>query len=61
MKTSQQTFIEYEAYDSKMHGYFHTGFIDFMFKGKSIIDSTNLFLPNNFKNNDKFIIYYFRN
>ena len=29
-----------------MCGYFCIGFIDFMFKGKSLTDYTNLFSPN---------------
>ena len=32
--------------------YFCIGFIDFMLKGKNLIDYVNLFSPNNFKNND---------
>ena len=32
-----------QAYDSVMCGYFCTGFIDFMFKGNSLTDFTNLF------------------
>ena len=38
-----------QAYVSVMCGYFCIGFIDFMFKGNSLTDFTNLFLPNNFK------------
>ena len=30
-----------------MCGYFCIGFIDFMFKGNSVADITNLFTPNN--------------
>ena len=37
-----------QAYDSIMCGYFCTGFINFMFKGKTLNDYTNLFSPNNF-------------
>ena len=37
-----------QAYDSIMCGYFCIGFIDFMLKGKSLTDFTNLFSPNNF-------------
>ena len=37
-----------QAYDSIMCGYFCIGFIDFMFKGKTLTEFTNLFLPNNF-------------
>ena len=42
-----------------MCGYFCIGFIDFMFKGKTLIEYTNLFLPNNFDKNDDIILKYF--
>ena len=32
-----------------MCGYFCIGFIDFMLKGKSLLDYTNLFSPNDVK------------
>ena len=32
-----------------MCGYFWIGFIDFMLKGKSWLDCTNLFSPNDFE------------
>ena len=38
-----------QNYDSITCGYFCIGFIDYMFKGKSLTDYTNLFSPNNFK------------
>ena len=38
-----------QVYDSVMCGYFCIAFIDFMFKGKSLTDYTNLFSPNDFK------------
>ena len=38
-----------QAYDSVMCGYFCIGFADFMFKGNSLTDFTNIFSPNNFK------------
>ena len=41
-----------QAHDSISCGYFCTGFINFMFGGKSLTDFTNLFSPNNFKRND---------
>ena len=50
-----------QAYDSIMCGYFCIGFIDFMFKGKSLTDYTNLFSPNDFKRNDDAILNYFMN
>ena len=39
-----------------MCGYFCTGFIDFMLKGKSLLEYTNLFSPNEYEKNDKIII-----
>ena len=35
-----------QAYYSIMCGYFCIGFIDFMLKGKSLLEYTNLFSPN---------------
>ena len=50
-----------QNYDSIMCGYFCIGFIDYMFKGKSLTDYINLFSPNNFKKNDDIILNYFLN
>ena len=49
-----------QAYDSIMHGYFCIGFTNFMFKGKTLTEYTNLFSPNNFKKNDNIILSYFK-
>ena len=48
-----------QAYDSIMCGYFCITFIDFIFKGKSLTDYTNLFSTNHFKRNDDTILKYF--
>ena len=48
-----------QAYDSIMCGYFCIGFVDFMFKGKSLTEYTNLSSPNDFKRNDDTILRYF--
>ena len=48
-----------QVYDSIMCGYFFIGFINFMFKGKSMTDYTNIFSQNNFKRNDDMILNYF--
>ena len=48
-----------QAYDSTMCGYFCIAFIDFMFKGKSLTEYTNLFSTNDFKKNDDIILDYF--
>ena len=45
-----------QAYDSIMCGFFCIGFIDFMFKGKSLTDYRNLFSPNGFKKNEDTIL-----
>ena len=47
-----------QAYDSVMCGYFCIGFIDFMLKGKTLTDFTNLFSPNNFHINIDLILKF---
>ena len=42
-----------------MCGYFCIGFTDFMLKGKSLTDFTNLLSPHNFRKNDDIILNYF--
>ena len=49
-----------QAYDSIMYGYFCIEFINYMLKGKKLLDYTNLFSPNNFKN-DQIIKRIFKN
>ena len=44
-----------QAYDSIMCGYFCKEFINYILKGKALLDYTNLFSPNNFKKNDRVI------
>ena len=43
-----------------MWRYFCIGFIDFMLKGKSLLEYTNLFSPNGYEKNDKIILKYFQ-
>ena len=45
-----------QAYNSIVCGYFCIRFIDFMLKGKSLLEYTNLFSPNNYEKNDKIIL-----
>ena len=47
-----------QAYDSIMCRYFCIAFIDFMFKGKSLTDYTNLSSFNDFKENDDTILKF---
>ena len=60
-KTIITNIFRIQAYDSIMCRYFCIGFIDFMFKGNSLTDFSNLFSPNNFKKNDDIILNYFSN
>ena len=50
-----------QAYDSIMCGYFCIEFINHMLKGKTLLDYTNLFSPNDFKKNDQIIKRIFKN
>ena len=51
-----------QAYDSIMCGYFCIEFINYMLKGKTLLDCTNLFSPNDFKKkNDRIIKRIFKN
>ena len=45
-----------QAYNSIACGYFCIRFIDFMLKGKSLLEYTNLFSPNDYEKNDKIIL-----
>ena len=47
-------------YDSIMCRYFRIEFIDFMLKGKSLLDYTNLLFTNDYEKNDKIILKYFQ-
>ena len=49
-------FVEYKMFIT----YFCIGFIDFMLKGKSLLEFTNLPFPNGYKKNDKVILKYFQ-
>ena len=50
-----------QAYDSILCGYFCIEFINYMLKGKTLLDYTNLFSPNDFKKNDRVIKRLFNN
>ena len=49
-----------QAYDSIIYRNFCIGFIDFLLKGKNLLDYTNLFSPNDYEKNDKIILKYFQ-
>ena len=48
------------TYDSIMCGYFCIGFIDFILKGRSLLDCRNLFSPDYCEKNDEIILKYFQ-
>ena len=50
-----------KGYDSIMCGYFCIEFINYMLKGKILLDYTNLFSPNDFKKNHRVIKRIFKN
>ena len=50
-----------QAYDSIMCGYYCIEFINYMLKGKTLLDYTNLFSSNDFKKNDQIIKRIFKN
>ena len=60
-KNIKTNIFRIQAYDSIMCGYFCIGFINFMLKGKSLIEYINLFSSNDFKKNDDTILNYFMN
>ena len=49
-----------QAYNSIMCVSFWIGFIDFMLKGKSLLENKNFFFPNKYKKNDKIILKYLK-
>ena len=50
-----------QAYNSIISRYFCIEFINYMLKGKTLLDYTNLFSPNDFKKNDQIIKRIFKN
>ena len=58
-KKNIQIFIE-QAYNLIVWGSLCIKFIEFMLKGKSFLDCTNLFCLNEYEKNDKVILKYFQ-
>ena len=61
LKRIKGNIFRIQAYDSIMCGYFCIEFINHMLKGKTLLDYTNLFSPNDFKKNDPVIKRIFKN
>ena len=53
IKNVKTNIYRIQTYDSIIYGYFCIGFIDFMLKGKRLLEYTNLFSPNENEKNDK--------
>ena len=60
-KKIKASIFRIQAYNSIMCGYFRIEFINYMLKGKTLLDYTNLFSPNDFKKNDRIIKRIFKN
>ena len=59
-KEIKASIFRIQAYDSTMCGYFCIEFINYMLKGKTLLDYTNLFSSNDFKKNDQIIKRIFK-
>ena len=51
-KNFKANILKIQAYNSIMCGYFCIEFINYILKGKTLLDYTNLFSPNDFEKND---------
>ena len=61
LKRIKSNIFRIQAYDSIMYGYFCMALIHFVLEGKTLLDYTNLFSPNDFKKNDRVIKRIFKN
>ena len=60
-KEIKASIFRLQAYDSIMCGYYCIEFINYMLKGKTLLNYTYLFSPNDFNKNDQFIKRIFKN
>ena len=61
LKRIKSNIFRIQAYDSIMCRYFRIEFTNYMLKGKTLLDYTNLFSPNDFKKIDQIIKRIFKN
>ena len=59
-KDIKSNIFRLQAYDSIMCGCYCIEFINYMLKGKALLDYTNLFSPNDFKKNNQIIKRIFK-
>ena len=43
-----------------MYGFYYIAFTEYMLAGKTLLDYTNMFSPNDYKKNGKLIYKYFK-
>ena len=60
-KSIKSNIFRLQAYDSIMCRYYCIEFVNYMIKGKTLLDYTNLFSLNDFKKNDQIIKRIFKN
>ena len=60
-KEIKTSIFRLQAYDLIMCGYYCIEFINYMLKGKTLLNYTNLFSPNDVKKNDQIIKRIFKN
>ena len=59
-KNIKANIFRLQVNDSVMCRHFGIGFIDFMLKGKTLTEYTNLFSPYDFEKNGNIILSYFK-
>ena len=59
-KDIKSNIFRLQAYDLIMCGYFCREFINYILRGKTLLEYTNLFSPNDFKRNDQIIKRIFK-
>ena len=59
-KSVTHNIFRIQGNESVMCRFYCIAFIEYMVAGKSLLDYTNLFSPNDYKKNDKIIYKYFK-
>ena len=59
-KSITHSIFRVQGDDTIMWGFYCIAFIEYMIAGKTLLDYTNLFSPNDYKKNDKIIYNYFK-
>ena len=59
-KNTTTNIYQMQAYNWRMCGLFGIGLIYFILKGKSLLDHTNSFCPNEYEKNNKIILKHFQ-